>query len=694
MSLIGRNRRVRRRDIQRIIWTAVGGVLASSTLVAAHSFTLVRDSLRQEKCDELTLGQNTRVYDRNQKELATIASTQNRDPVSLQRMPKHLIQATVSIEDKDFYKHKGLDYERIAGAFVNEIRSGDDGGRQGGSTITMQLMKNLCHPGEDRDWSNKLSEAYFADQYEKKHSKDAILQRYLNSVFLGNHAVGVEAASQIYFDRPVNTITLAQAALLAGLPQAPSAYDPFKNPKDAKARRNLVLSEMAKDGYITPEKAEQTKALGLQLKRGTYLEERKEGYFVDYVEAHLVRAMGKEQVKNGGYRVYTTINPRLQSVARNAMRNVLGQYYPNGGPQAALVMMDVNTGRILAMASTMTYNKDSRIGKFDIAGSGRRQAGSTYKTFVLTAALDKGYSPNMTYYSVSGLRIPGSTCAGSGVGTHPGVKTFSGSSGGAKDLVSATTSSDNSVYAQLTCDIGPKTVYDMAKKMGVTSQLDSDQYNISLGLGGLGRGVSVLDMARAYAPLANGGFRVDPLPITRLSRVGGKSRVFTPKRKKILSDGVTAKVTEILRANVTGGTGTKANLPNVPVAGKTGTTDQATDVWFVGYTPKYVTAVWVGYPESNISLGDQQGGRAPATIWGDFMREVTKGQSNQAFPTPKEAFVPTISSTYWTSHGSAYAKPKEEPKSEATPSTPTTPVTPEPADAGAAGGTAGGTTTP
>lgn len=688
MSLVGRNRRVRRRDIQRIVWTTLGGLLASGTLVAAHSFTLVRDSLRQEECNWLTLGQNTRIYDRNQKLLSTVASNENREPIPLQKMSKYLIDATVSIEDKRFYEHQGLDYERIGGSFINEISN--DGGRQGGSTLTMQLMKNMCHPQEERTWSNKLSEAYLASQYEETHSKDEILKQYLNSAFLGNNAVGVQAAARRYFNRTAETITLPQAALLAGLLQAPTTYDPFANPEAARVRRNLVLTEMEKDGKITRAQANSARRASLGLKRGSYYGHKIEGFFVNYITAHMRKSMSADRVKNGGYRVYTSINPRLQSTAKNAMLKVLRDEYGDSHPDAALAMLDVNTGQVLALKSTQTYGESKTIGDFDIASQGLRQAGSTFKTFTLTTALDKGYSPGMTYYSVSGLKIPGSTCEGKGIGNHDGVRTFSGSNGGSRNLTTATTSSDNSVYAQLTCDVGPQNVYAMAKKMGITSLDPTDQYNISLGLGGLKYGVSVLDMARAYAPLANGGYRIDPLPITRLTPASGKSRVFKPKRKKILSDAVTAEVTRILQANVAGGTGTRAQLPNVPAAGKTGTTDAATDVWFVGYTPKYVTAVWVGYAESRISMGNQQGGRAPATIWGEFMREVTKNESNQSFPKPKESLNPTVSSTYWTSHGAALAKPPE-------------PETPEPSsddeaapdtdDAGAATD-AGGTTAP
>ncbi len=663
MSLVGRNRKVtkRQRDIRRVLWGTAGALLASGALVGAHSFTLVRDSLRAAECDEITLGSNTRIYDRNQRLLSTIASTKNRQAVPYNRMPKHLVNATIAIEDKRFFQHHGIDYSRVVGAFVNDLRS-DGGPRQGGSTITMQLMKNLCHPNGKRDMSNKLSEAYFSVDFENRVPKEEILKRYLNSVFLGNFAVGVQAASLTYFNKDVSKLNLPEAALLAGLPQAPSAYNPFKNPKAAIARRNLVLSEMLEDGFITPAAAKKAKAAKLNLKRGNTFGLKREGFFVDYIEGILTQELGRKKVREGGYRIYTTINPRLQVAARTAMQKGLGEYFGSGGPSAAVVMIEAKTGRILTMASTSRYGQGGDIGQFNIAGpKAHRQAGSTYKTFVLAAALDKGISPNATYTSVSPIRIDGGTCADPGVG--PGeFYTYGKKGAGTMTLSRATIASDNSIYAQLTCDIGPNAVYEMARQMGIQSQVPNiDRYNISLGLGGLNRGVNVLEMARAYAPLANGGYRVNLLPMTKLVRPDGKTRVFKPKRVKVLSDGVTSEVTKILRANVTGGTGTRANLPNVPVAGKTGTVDAYVDAWFVGYTPKYVTAVWVGYPGKRISMPGIAGGTAPARIWGLFMAEATKGEKNQSFPAPKEPFESQPFSGYWMSRAGTLGKPATPP---------------------------------
>jgi penicillin-binding protein 1A len=664
MSLMARNRRKKRHDLRRVLYACAGGLIGASTLVAAHSYTLVRDSLRAQECDAIKLGQNTRVYDRKGRLLATIAAENNRTPIRIGDMPRFLIDATVAIEDKKFFSHAGIDYKRIAGAAVKDIGGGSSG-RQGGSTITMQLMKNLCHPNDrTRSLSNKLVEAYWAKEYETTHSKQLIMQRYLNSVFYGNNAIGVEAASLIYFDRHAAQLTLPQAALLAGLPQAPSQYNPFRNKEDALARRNVVLDQMVKEGYITAERAARTKPAGLSLRRGSAFKFKREGYYVDYVTEQLKKILDPKKVKDGGYKAYTAIDPVLQQAARSAMRRFLTQRWPTDTPSAALVMIEAKTGKILAMASSDVYTAKSQ---FNLAGpTAGRGAGSTFKVFVLTAAISKGVSPSTQYFSKSPIPIDGTKChspAGSAI-----FHTFGGKGGGMKSLVSATTSSDNSIYVQLTCDLGPELVYQTAKKMGITSLVaagpTADRYNLSMGLGGLTNGVSVLDMARAYAPLANGGYRVNVMPMTRLVRQNGTVVVFKPKRKKIFSDGVAAEVTKILRQNVLGGTGTKANLPNVPVAGKTGTTTGFKDAWFVGYTPKYVTAVWIGYPLEQRFTGET-GGNSAANIWHDFMAIATRGESGQSFPTPTQPAVFSPFSGYYKNQASALAAAEAKKKADA-----------------------------
>ena len=664
MRLMARNRRKKRHDLRRVLYACAGGLIGASTLVAAHSYTLVRDSLRAEECDAIKLGQNTKVYDRNGRLLSTIAAENNRDPIFYDDMPTFLIDATVAIEDKKFFSHNGIDYKRIAGAAVKDV-GGTGSGRQGGSTITMQLMKNLCHPTEGRNISVKLTEAYLAKGFEKKYSKKTIMQRYLNSVFYGNNAIGVQAASLTYFDRPAAKLSLPQAALLAGMPQAPSDYNPFRHQAAALARRNLVLDEMVKEGYITTNRAAQVKPAGLGLKRGSAFKLKREGYYVDYVQQILEASLGKNgrtKVQNGGFKVATTIDPKLQAAARSAMRGVLdAKYHGFDAPSSAIVMLDPKTGYVLAMASSEEYSTKRQ---FNVAGpQALRRAGSTFKTLVLTTAIEQGISPNTRYFSKSPLKVAGPGCPGQD--PSYAVQTYSRKSGGIKTIRQATVTSDNSIYAQITCDVTPRAVYDTIRKLGITSLIPQDQYNVSLGLGSPNRGVSVLEMARSYAPLVNGGYRIKPLPMTRLLRPDGKVIKFKPKRTRVISDGVAAEVTKILRANVIGGTGTTANLPNVPVAGKTGTVDEFKDAWFVGYTPKYVTAVWVGYPDAQRSMPGVAGGTLPASIWRRFMDVVTAGESGEAFPTPKTPAIFKPFSSYWTRQASALAAAATKVKADA-----------------------------
>ena len=656
-----RNRRSKRHDVRRVVLACLGGLIGAGTLVGAHSFTLVRDQLRADDCDAIKLGQNTRIFDRSGDLLATLAAENNRESIPLSKMPKYLLDATVAIEDKRFYEHNGIDYARIIGAALKDLGSGAS--RQGGSTLTMQLMKNLCHPKEQRSLSIKLTEAYLAKSFEHTHSKQDILQRYLNSVFYGNNSLGVQAASQTYFNRPAEKLTLPQAALLAGLPQAPSAYNPFRNPNDAIERRNLVLSEMAKDGDITEAQAATATAAPLGLNRGNAYQVKREGYYVDYATERLKQGVGAKNAREGGYRVYTSIDRKLQQAARSVMRRFLSSRWPSDTPSAALVMIEAKTGRVLAMASSDVYTAKSQ---FNLAGpTALRNAGSTFKVFVLTSAIKDGVSPSTRYFSKSPILIDGNKCAepvGSGT-----FHTFGGNGRGVMSLAAATTASDNSVYIQLTCDLGPELVYQTAKSMGITSMVASgptaDRNNLSLGLGGLTNGVSVLDMARAYAPLANGGYRVDVMPMTKLVRPDGKSTLFKPKRTKIFSDGVAAEVTKILRQNVLGGTGTAANLPNVPVAGKTGTTNGFYDAWFVGYTPTYVTAVWIGYPAAARYTGET-GGRSAARIWHDFMAIATAGESGQSFLTPTTPATFRPFSAYYTNQASALAAAEAKKKAD------------------------------
>ena len=570
------------------------------------------------------LGQNSRIYDRNGKLLGYIAGVTNRTELPLSRIPISLREATVAIEDKRFYEHDGVDWVRVVGAALRNALD-SSGLRQGGSTITMQLVKNLYDPDAPRNFTQKIKEAHLAQEVERRYSKDEILAKYLNGVFYGQNSVGVQAAALTFFDKPVWAINLPQAALLAGLPQAPSAYNPFVNPKDATARRNTVLQEMATQGYITQAEADEAKASGLQLKRGKIYERKREGYFFDYVRKELVDRYGDDRVQNGGFAVRTTIDPKLQRAAEQAIARNLGQ---EGDPAAAVVLLDARTGYIRAMATNQEYGADAQ---FNYAAQAQRQPGSTFKTFVLTRAIADGINPYSTVYDSRPIDIDDPEWG------PIKVATYSNSYRGAVPISQATLASDNTVYIQMTLDVGPERVVEIAKEMGVQSDLPVVP-SIGLGSGE----VTPLEMAAAYAPLANGGFRVTPIAVTDLGAGMPKGDLAKPKRTRVFDDGVAYEVTRILRDNVTSGTGTAANIaPNV--AGKTGTTDDYTDAWFVGYTPRYVCAVWVGYPNddgvrrsmTSVHGITVSGGSFPARIWADFMRVASAKDGNLTWKLPK-----------------------------------------------------------
>jgi penicillin-binding protein 1A len=535
-------------------------------------------------------------------------------------------QATVAIEDERFYQHSGVDFNAIVRAGVRNLESGDT--LQGGSTITQQLVRALYIKDPKRDYARKIREAKLAQELEQEHSKRWILHQYLNDIpygtVNGRTSLGVEAASVTFFDKHVKDLDLHEAALLAGLPQAPSQYNPFRNPTAAIERRNEVLDQMLENGYISRSEADAAAQRPLDLKHGTRYTTRREPYFFDFVQEELIEKYGVGVVRRGGLRIHTTIDPGLQDAARQA---IAGQLYDPGDPSAAVVSIDPATGYIRAMASSGTY-KDRT---FNLAAQGHRQPGSSFKTMVLTAAVRKGIDPDSTSYVSKALELDTPDYG------HWSVKTYDGSYRGSMSLTRATLASDNTVYAQLILDIGPKAVCQTAKDMGIRTKLDCYPAE---GLGGLRLGVSPLEMADAYATLASGGMRNEPKAIRRVVFPDGKSEdLGKPERTRAFSDGVAYEVTKVLEQNIQAGTGTAASV-GCPAAGKTGTTDNFNDAWFVGYTPHLSTSVWVGYPNALVSMsatriGAVAGGTWPARIWHDYMN-VAKGDDCDSFPQPSE----------------------------------------------------------
>jgi penicillin-binding protein 1A len=618
-----RRRRHHRAGPARLILIG-GGVAAVAILigvVAAVGYVLnVADSAPAiGSLRPILTGGSSQVFAADGTRLGYIQSDVLRSPVSWGQMPEDLRNATVAIEDQRFYKHNGVDATGIFRAALKDITNG--AALQGGSTITMQLVRNLYLGGDQHTIRQKIIEAKLALEYEKRHSKHSILTSYMNSVPYGTvggqTAIGVQAAARIFFDKPASQLNLQQSALLAGLPQAPSQYNPFRDAGVARERRNEVLGKMAELHYVTGAQATAAKAAPLEVKRGYYYSQRKESFFFEYVRQKLIDRYGASTVAQGGLKVYTTINLNMQRLARKAISEVLNQ--PED-PASAIVTLNPANGDIEAMAESQSYDRS----QYNLASQGHRQPGSTFKAIVLADALSRGIDPNSTVYDSHTLApgwLPG----------YPeyGVKTFGGEQNGTINLVQATLKSDNTVYAQLAADLGESTITEMAHKMGVVSPLHS---YAAEALGGLELGVTPLEMANVYATLADGGWRNTPIAITKVVFADGHAdnNWGKPQREKVLSEAVTAEETSILHQNVLGGTAVRSAI-NCPTAAKTGTTSELVDAWLDGFNSEYSTAVWMGYPTKRVPMTSvhgesQQGGALPAVIWHDYMSAVTEGK--------------------------------------------------------------------
>jgi penicillin-binding protein 1A len=606
-----------------LVLAALAGLSAVGYVISIAASAPPLDSLKPRE-----LGSQSEVRAADGTRLGFIQSNELRRPVEGDRIPKSLKDATVAIEDERYYHHKGVDYAGIVRAALKNLSSHKT--VQGGSTITMQLVRNL-YITKERTYQRKIREAKLAEELENEHSKAWILDKYLNTVpygtLGGQTAVGVQAAARVYFGKPVDKLTLRESALLAGLPQAPSSYSPVRDPEKAEARRNEVLAKMAQLKMVTPQAASTAMKRGLGVKRSRYFTSRRESFFFDYVKDELIKEYGLKTVRQGGLRVDTTIDLKKQVKARAAINGRLAGI----GPSSAIVTIDPKNGYIKAMASSADYGKS----KFNLAAQGHRQPGSTFKVMALMTALRKGVNPRTTSYVSKPLKFNDPTWG------PIDVQTYGHDYSGSISLEQATLKSDNTVYEQLALDLGPPEIKQTAYDMGIKTHLDGYPAEA---LGGLTLGVSPLEMADAYATIASGGYRNRPTAIKKITFPDGKSdlpRRFRVKRTKAFEDWVTAEATRILKENVLQGTGTKANI-GCPAAGKTGTTDSFNDAWFVGFTPRLATAVWVGYPNAQIEMnteyhgGSVAGGTFPAEIWGDYMKSI-KGKFCGDFKPAKTA---------------------------------------------------------
>jgi penicillin-binding protein 1A len=635
-------RKHRRR--KRVI--VLGLILAPFILVAA---TLGGEAAFGAGCNlsslqPVSVGQNSVVYAANGSELGVIPAERNRTPVAWRLISPWMPKATVAIEDRRFYEHGGIDPIGIARAVVADVRAGRI--VQGGSTITQELVRNL-YLSRAQTVQRKLTEACLAIKLGRHWSKQRILTAYMNEVYYGNHAYGIEAAAETYFSKQAAELTLDESAMLAGLPQAPSLYDPFVDPADALSRRDEVLHALLVNGDISRQQYDTARAdRQLHLHPGTRYSAIHEPYFFGYVEDLLQQAYGTNTVREGGLNVYTTIRPGLQRAANAAVTHVLDR---STDPAAAIVSIDPTNGAIRAMTAVTPGNGGNQ---FNFVTSGARQPGSTFKTIALTTAVSEGLNPFTTsYLSAPFYYAP----------LKWNVQTYEHTYAGVEPLASATIQSDNTVYARLALDVGAQNIVDMARKLGVRTSPLTPNPSIALGA----ESVTPLEEASAYATLAAGGIYSKPMAITKVVLPDGKVDVTIgwgkPQRERVIPDWVASTVTQVLGQNMLYGTGRGAHVAGRSDAGKTGTTDNYADAWFSGYTPRLEATVWIGYPQGEVPMLNVHGIAVsgptfPATIWHLFMQTADGGGADVPFPKP------TSSPTWLTwkgrfEYGLAYGTP-------------------------------------
>jgi penicillin-binding protein 1A len=617
-----RRQKATARKKRKLLWLKITGVVVLLLVIvgfgmaAGAIFALSRNLPSLEELRKRPNAVNTTIYDRHGEVIAELHGAENRVLVPSNEIPDVMKQATVAVEDERFYMHHGVDFQGVVRAMLENFRAG--GVVQGGSTITEQFVKN-AYVGNERTYTRKLREAVLAWQLEDRWSKDKILTEYLNTVYYGAGAYGVEAAALTYFHKHVSELNLQQAALLAALPKFPTQYSPTSDPKLAREQRNKVLQLMADQGYITPQRALRVS----KKKIGVYphppsLNNDMADYFTDYVTRVLTKRYGSRQVFEGGLKVYTSIEMDWQREAIDVIKSTTGPLDFGFKPSAALVAIDPKNGYIRTMVGGLDYKKQ----KFNLAWQARRQPGSSMKPFVLTAAVLQGMNPDTTYYnSKSPIVIP------MGAFAAPWVVNGDGP-GGPESVSAATTISDNVVFAQLSVDVDPVNTVDAARKMGITSPLDIVP-SITLGTSG----VTPLEMADAYATLASGGIHHPPQAIVKVVLPNGRVD-WKPKTKgrRAIPAGVASVVTQCLERVASGGTGsaTGSYFP-YPRAGKTGTTDQGWDVWYVGYTPQLAASVWMGDAEKNSPMSGAYGGTYCAPMWARFFAAALADQPHPAF---------------------------------------------------------------
>jgi penicillin-binding protein 1A len=666
--LFARRGRLRRRSRKsRSILLLVALLLAAivALLLATVAFTgsqILLSACSLSDLRPLALGENSFLYTDNNRLLGVVPSATNRQPLPLREISPMLPQATVAIEDARFWQHGALDYRGIARALYQDVTHGQV--VQGGSTITQELVRNLYIGNPQRTLSRKVKEACLSEklfQREQNHygrnARKEILLDYLNEVFYGRHAYGAEAASRTYFSKDASQLTLVQAALLAGLPQAPTDFDPISNPHAALVRRNEVLQAMWKNGYISAAKLRSATRKKLELRPGHRYSQLSEPTFFGWATTQLANRFKESQVELGGFKAATTLDPRLQGLALHAVSSVL---HTPTDPAAAIVSIDPQTGAVKTMVD---YLPSHRPMQFNFATQAHRSTGSAFKPITLATALSEGDSLESTFYGPPELFITDPQCA-----TNNGpwdVHNFADEAAGTMNLLDATANSVNTIFAQLIAKAGVGNVQAMARNLGITEQVNGPYFRraCAITLGAVG--FTPLELTDVYATFADGGVHHDPQAFESVRNARNKVvEKITTKGTRVLSPNVDAQLTYALEGVVQHGTGTAAALGARPVAGKTGTAENFQDAWFCGYVPQLATCVWVGYPKGEISLynvegvGQVAGGTLPAEIWHAYMESAVGNLPVKQFPAASDLYGGTpINGTGTYSYGSSSTFP-------------------------------------
>jgi penicillin-binding protein 1A len=628
--------------------------------------------------------------------MATLYATEDRAPVTLKEVSSGTIAAVISIEDRTFFSHRGVDPKSVLRALRQDVKSGVV--QQGGSTITQQLVKNTLIENPQRNIQRKVREAVLAMRLEQIYTKDEILERYLNTVYFGRDAYGIRAASERYFSEQPSKLTIPQAAMLAGMISAPSAYDPILHPEAARERRDQVLVAMRETGVINEAAVKAYGRFPLPTKAHNIATIAPTSYFVSEVVQRLLadKRLGpdvptrRNLIYHGGLRITTTYDPVLQADAETSVRAqiALAARAPNIPVTGALVAIDNSNGAVRAMVSGSGDESGAafQAQQFNYATGANRQVGSSFKVFTLATALENGFSPDDTIDGSAGCSIE------PGLATTDKPYTPGGEGGGVMTLQGAITNSINCAFVRLIVALGadpknpnvrsaaraaagPQKVIDVAREMGVTSPLEPFT-SLTLGT----EGVSPLDMASAYSTLANDGVRRPPIFYTKVQGPDGKTVFEEPPSghspTQVMPVNIARTETQMLFGPVRSGTAasTLGNFPR-PIAGKTGTTDKNIDAWFVGFSPQITTAVWMGDPAGEVSMnpfftiGAVNGGTIPARIWGDFMSQALANLPVANFTPPDPSLWP--SSRYISVDGRGQGSPPPPPTTTTLP-TPTT----------------------